>query len=76
MMNDSVCSHSCKSWSSGLLHHKPNLITPKYYEMIGARPTQALTGLFLLYAATRPDFYITITNIMKDGQNVNWRGLK
>ena len=42
--------------------------------MIGARPTWELTGLFLLYAATWPDFYITITNIMKDGQDGNWRG--
>lgn len=56
MMNDSVCSHSCKSWSSGVLHHKPNLITPKYYEMIGARPAWAVTGLFLLQAATRLHF--------------------
>lgn len=66
-MNDSVCSHSCKSWSSGPLHHKPNLITPKYCEMIGAQPAWVLTGLF--FPATWPNFYITITNIMKDEQN-------
>ena len=34
--NDFACSHSW-SWSSGLLHHKLNLITPKYNEKIEVR---------------------------------------
>lgn len=41
MMNDAVWSYSCKSRSSGRLHHKPNSITPKYDEAEGAGPLAA-----------------------------------
>lgn len=67
MMNDSVCSHSCKSSSSGLLRHKPNLITLKYYRIKKKKQSQYQTTM-------QHDIESTFAYVWKDERIPNMRG--